>query len=145
MTTWWQVVAVAVVGGLAVTLQGQFMGLLSRHLGALEAVLITYGSGGLVIGLLMLLWRGGSLASLTGAPWYTYTTGLLGLVIVGSIGYTTARLGLVAAFTIMLASQFLLATLLDHLGWPGAVQRPLDWSRLAGIIVLLFGVWLTIR
>lgn len=145
MTTWWQVAAVAVLGGVAVTLQGQFMGLLSRRLGDLEAVLITYGSGGLVIGLLMLAWRGGSLATLAGAPWYTYTTGLLGLVIVGTIGYTAARLGLVAAFTIMLASQFLLAALLDHLGWLGAVQRPLDWSRLAGIVVLLIGVWLTIR
>lgn len=145
MTAWWQIAAVAVLGGLAVTLQGQFMGLLSRRLGDLEAVLITYGSGGLVIGLLMLVWRGGSLATLAGAPWYTYTTGLLGLVIVGTIGFTTARLGLVTAFTIMLASQFLLAALLDHLGWPGTVQRPLEWSRLAGMIVLLIGVWLTIR
>jgi bacterial/archaeal transporter family-2 protein len=145
MTVWWQVAAIAVVGGLAVTLQGQFMGLLSRRLGDLEAVLITYGGGGLTIGLLMLVWRGGSLAALTGAPWYTYTNGVLGLVIVGAIGYTAARLGLVATFTIMLASQFVLAVFLDHLGWLGAIQRPLDWSRLAGIVVLLIGVWLTIR
>lgn len=145
MSNWWQVAALAVLGGLAVTLQGQFMGMLSRRLGDLESVLITYGSGGLVIVLLTLIWRGGSLASWMGAPWYTYTTGLLGLVIVGTIGYTAARLGLVSAFTIMLASQFLLAAILDHLGWLGAVQRPFDWSRLAGIIVLLIGVWLTIR
>lgn len=145
MTNWWNVAAVAALGGLAVTLQGQFMGMLSRRLGDLEAVLITYGSGGLAIVLTMLIWRGSSLATLSGAPWYAYTTGLLGLVIVGSIGYTTARLGLVTAFTIMLASQFLLAALLDHVGWLGAMQRPLDWSRLAGMIVLLIGVWLTIR
>jgi transporter family-2 protein len=73
------------------------------------------------------------------------TTGLLGLVIVGAIAYATPRLGLVTTFTIMLASQFLLAALLDHYGLLGATLRPVDWSRLLGISVMLLGVWLTVR
>lgn len=145
MLNWWSVILVAALGGVAVTLQGQFMGMLSQRMGTLEAVFLTYGSGGVAIALLLFLMRGTQLAALISAPWYTYTTGLLGLVIVGAIGYTASRLGLVATFTVMLASQFLLAVALDHVGWLGAFHRPLDWSRGIGILVMLGGVWLTLR
>jgi hypothetical protein len=39
----------AFVAGLAVTLQGQFMGLMDRALGTKESIFITYASGGLII------------------------------------------------------------------------------------------------
>jgi transporter family-2 protein len=73
------------------------------------------------------------------------SAGILGLVIVTTIGYTVPRLGLSRAFTIIVASQFLTAALLDHFGLLGAVMRPLDLSRLLGFGVLIFGVWLIMK
>jgi transporter family-2 protein len=145
MNNLWLLFGTAVVGGVAVTLQSQFMGAMNQRLGTLESVCITYASGGLLIALVMLVLRGGQLAGWSRLPWYVLTTGLLGLVIVGAIAYATPRLGLVTTFTIMLASQFLLAALLDHYGLLGATLRPVDWSRLLGISVMLLGVWLTVR
>jgi transporter family-2 protein len=69
----------------------------------------------------------------------------MGLVIVGTISYTIPRLGLSKAFTIIVASQFLLASILDHYGLLGAVVRPMDLSRLAGMSLLVVGVWLIVR
>ena len=50
--------AIAAVAGIAVTLQSSFMGTMTQVLGTRESIFITYGSGGLLIGLIMLLARG---------------------------------------------------------------------------------------
>jgi transporter family-2 protein len=79
------------------------------------------------------------------APWYAYTSGILGLVIVGTLAYSTPRLGLVAAFTVFVAAQFLMGALVDHFGWMGAEVRPLNLARLVGMGLLLAGTWLITR
>ncbi len=112
----------AVAGGLAVTLQAQFMGVMTDRLGAvepylpsfilgaIESIFITYGTGGVAIGLVMLAMRGGNLAAWSSVPWYVLTSGLLGLLIVGAIGYTVPRLGLVAALSLFILAQFAMAS-----------------------------------
>jgi bacterial/archaeal transporter family-2 protein len=136
---------VAVIGGVAVTMQAQFMGLMDRHLGTVESVFITYGSGALVVGVVMLLLRGGNLRAWSALPWYAFLAGVIGLLIVGAIGYSVPRLGLVPALTLIVAAQFIAAAVLDHYGLLGAAVRPLDAARALGILVLLLGVWLIIR
>jgi bacterial/archaeal transporter family-2 protein len=138
-------IIIAAVGGIAITLQAQFMGVMDKNIGTLESMFITYASGGLLIGFAMLVNRGGNLSAWRSVPWYVLSAGVLGLIIVGTIGYSTQRLGLVTAFTIIVASQFIAGALLDHFGILGADLRPLDFTRLAGIGVMLLGVWLIIR
>jgi transporter family-2 protein len=135
----------AAVGGVAVALQAQFMGLMDKTMGTLESVFITYASGGILIGLVMLVHGGGNLGAWRAVPWYALTAGVMGLIIVGTIGYTVPRLGLVLAFTILVASQFLTGAVVDHFGLLGAAVRPLDPSRLLGVAVLLAGIWLIMR
>lgn len=145
MTNFWFLIALAAVGGIAVTLQGQFMGTMTRDLGTLESVFITYASGGLVISLILLVMGGGELRAWRAVPPYALTAGLLGLLIVGTIGYVTSHLGLVSTFTVIVAAQFLLAALFDHFGWLNADLHPITLSRAIGMIVLLVGVWLILR
>jgi transporter family-2 protein len=135
----------ALVSGFAVTLQAQFMGLLEDTLGTKESVVITYASGGVIAILIAAATGGLNLRLAASVPWYAYTTGLLGLVIVGTIGYVVPRMGAARGLTLILASQFLLAALIDHFGLFAAVPRPLDPSRLLGLAVMLLGVWLVVR
>jgi len=144
MDVYW-VAAVAAVGGTATAIQAHFMGLLDKRIGTLESVFITYFGGGVLIGLIMLCQRGGNLGGGEAAPWYAYTSGVLGLLIVGALAFSTPRLGLVAAFTIFVAAQFAMGALVDHFGWMGATARPVNASRLAGMAVVLVGIWLIIR
>jgi len=137
--------ALAIVSGAAITLQGQFMGLMDRALGTRESVFLTYGTGGLIATLLIFAARGGNLRAAAGVPWYAFTAGLLGLVIVSTIGYVVPRLGVARAFTLIVAAQFLLATLIDHFGWFGAALRPIDMTRALGLAVMLGGLWLVVR
>lgn len=135
----------AALGGLAAGLQAHFMGLLDRGMGTRESVFITYAFGGLVVVLAMLYWRGGNLAAWRTVPWYTLLSGALGLIVVGAVAYTVPRVGLSRAFTVIVATQFAVAALIDHYGLLGATVRPLDASRLLGIGVLIAGVWLMVR
>ena len=138
-------IIIAVIGGIAVALQGQFMGLMDKNIGTLESVFITYTSGGIIAALAMMASRGGNLKAFQTVPWYALSSGLVGLVIIGAIGYTVPRLGLSKAFTIIVTSQFLVATILDHYGLLGAAVRPMDLSRLAGMALLVGGVWLIVK
>lgn len=136
--------AIAAIGGLAVTLQGQFMGILNRSFGTNGSVLFNYVSGAIIAGVIVLSLSGGNINAKTWmqVPWYALTAGCLGLVIVGSISYTVPRLGLSVAFTVLVASQFITAMALEHFGWFGATATPIDWSRLSGIGAIILGVWL---
>ncbi len=145
MNSYFLWVMIAVIGGVTVALQGQFMGLIDKGIGTRESVFITYASGGILASIIILASRGGNLRSWQAVPWYALSAGVLGLVIVAAIGYTIPRLGLAKAFTVIVASQFLTVALLDHFGLMGAVIRPLDLSRLMGFGLLILGVWLIMR
>lgn len=136
---------VAAVAGVAVAVQALFMGHLDRSVGTIESVFLTYGSGAVLIGLVMFAMRGGNLGEWHAAPWYAYSAGLLGLIIVGCIGYATPRLGLAVTLTIMVAAQFTIAAIFHHFGLLGADQQPMDVSRLGGMVAILIGVWMITR
>lgn len=138
-------VGLALLSGLAITLQGQFMGMMDRALGTRESMFITYGSGGLLALLLIAASRGGHFGAWRAVPWYALTAGVLGLIIVGTIGYVVPRLGVARAFTLIVASQFLLAAAIDHYGLFGAHLRPIDPARGLGLAVIFAGVWLVVR
>lgn len=140
------VLLVAIVGGLAVAVQAQMVGVLDRHVGTFESVFITYFSGGLLAALLFILWRhDGNPGAWRNAPWFAFGGGAMGLIVVGAISYSVPRLGIVAAFTLLVATQFVFGAIIDHLGLLGSPVRTLDAQRLVGILVLLVGVWLIIR
>jgi len=138
-------ILLAIVAGIAVSLQGQFMGLLDRGFGTRESIFVTYAGGGLIIALLMLAFRGGNFKNWQAVPWYAFGSGILGLIIVGAIGYVVPRLGVAKGFTLIVASQFVIAALIDHFGFFGAGIRPLDVTRLLGFGLILLGVWIVVR
>ena len=139
-------ILIAALGGIAVSLQAQFMGLIDKRVGTLESVFITYGIGGLLIALWMLLQRQHNLSAAWDVlPWYAWSSGAFGLVIVATIGYSTPRLGLVTALAIIVGAQFATGAIIDHFGLFGAEVRPLDLARIAGLGLILVGVWLTFR
>jgi transporter family-2 protein len=138
-------IGIAIMGGVAIALQGQFMGLLEHALGTVTGVFITYAGGGLMIALILIVFRGSNLKNWQGVPWYAFSSGILGLIIVGSIGYVVPRLGVAKGFTLIVASQFLIASPIDHFGFFGAVVRPMEMTRSLGLCLMLLGVWLVVK
>ena len=139
------VVAAAVLCGVAIAVQAQFIGVLQRQMGTLESIFITYFSGGVVIGLVMLLARGGNLGAGAGVPWYAYSAGLVGLLIIGALARTVGDLGLVPALVLITVSQFVVGAVIDHFGLFGAVVAPIDLAKVSGFALLGLGTYLVLR
>jgi len=139
------VLGLAIIGGIAIVVQGQLMGVMTQALGPLESVFITYWGGAMAVGLMMAGARGGNLGAFTTVPWYTLGAGLVGLIIIGTIGYVVPRLGVAGGFTVIVATQFVAGVMIDHYGWLGAVVRPFDLSKLIGLGLMMIGVALLVR
>lgn len=137
------VVLIGVVGGLAGALQAQFLGIMQDKAGTLASTFVTYGGGGLAIGLVMLALRGTRLSDLREVPWWAMTAGLMGLLIVASLGITVSRLGLGSGLTLFTGSTLVLAAMIDHLGLFGEV-RLLDLRRITGVAMVILGTWLVV-
>lgn len=138
------VIAIAIIAGLCVALQGQFIGSMTRSAGAPTSVVITYGAGAILAAIIWLT-RGAPVHGVRQFPWYAWTSGALGLVIVGGIGFATPRLGLSRTIIITVAAQLLAAILIDHFGLFSAPQRAIDVWRALGYAVTIAGVWLVVR
>lgn len=121
------------------------MGILEKNVGTSGGLFINYASGALLAVVILSIWKGGNIKGMVEVPWYALTVGVLGLVIAGAIGYTAPRLGLTTAFSIFVATQFIVSMALESFGLLGAVARPLEMSRLVGVATLIAGVWLTAK
>lgn len=137
-------ILIAVLAGIAVALQGQFMGTMTRTVGTATSVLITYGIGAIVATILWLTRRDPA-APIREVPWYAWSAGILGLVIVGGIGFAAPRLGLSRTIVITIAAQLAAAILIDHFGWFGAQQRAFDAMRGVGVALTVAGAWLVVK
>ena len=55
------------------------------------------------------------------------------------------RVGVAAAIITIVAGQLMVSAVLDHFGLLGASVRPLDPTRILGMVVVFVGVWLTVK
>jgi len=139
----WVIVA-AMLGGLAGALQSQFLGVMEERVGTLASTFVTYAGGGLAITALMLVFQGNRMSELRELPWWAYTAGLLGLVVVAALGMSVSRLGLGAGLTLVTGAILVLGAIIEHFGWFGDA-RSIDGPRLLGIAMVVFGTWLVVR
>jgi transporter family-2 protein len=139
------IILIGLAGGVAAGLQTPLVSLISQRQGILESAFIVHLSGAVISLIPLLLLGGGNLAQWRTLPWYALGTGVFGLTVIASISYLIPRVGIAAAITAIVAGQLLIGALLDHFGFLGASVRSLDPARLVGLLVVLAGVWLTVR
>lgn len=138
------IILIGLAGGVAVGLQSPMASMLTQRLGIFESVFIVH-VGGAIVALIPMLIYGSKLSQWRGVPWYTLGAGIFGLVVIAAISYMIPRVGVAASIITIVAGQLLVGTILDQFGWLGASLRPLDLTRVIGLAVVLFGVWLTVK
>lgn len=137
------VLLVGLAGGLAGALQSQSLGVMQDKAGTLASTFVTYAGGGLAVGMLMVAMGGARLSDLREVPWWAFTSGLMGLVVVASLGITVSNLGLGSGLTLFTGATLILAAVIDHLGL-FTDAHTLGARRLAGIAFVIFGTWLVV-
>ena len=139
------ILLIGLAGGIAVGLQSPLASMMSQRLGTLESIFIVHAGGALIALIPLLVYGGGKLSQWRTVPWYALVAGVFGLVVIGAISYMIPRIGVAGSIITVVAGQLLVGTILDQFGWLGAMQRPLDATRLLGLAVVLIGVWLTVK
>lgn len=138
------IILIGLAGGVAIGLQSPMASMITQRLGLFESVFIVH-LGGAVIALIPILIYGSKLGQWRNVPWYLLGAGFFGLVVIGSISFMIPRIGVAAAITTIIAGQLFVGTILDHYGLLGATVKSLDATRAFGLLVVLAGVWLTVK
>jgi transporter family-2 protein len=139
------IILIGLAGGVAVGLQSPLASMLTQRLGMFESVFIVHIGGAILALLPIVIYGGGKLAQWRTVPWYALGAGIFGLVVIGAISYMIPRIGVAGAITTIVAGQLLVSVILDQFGWLGTVTRPMELSRAIGLVVVLLGVWLTVK
>ena len=139
------IMLIGLAGGIAVGLQAPMASMITQRLGTFESVFIVHLGGALIALLPLLFYGGGSLVKWKELPWYTLLAGGFGLIVIGALSYMIPNVGVAAAVITIVAGQMLVSTVLDHFGWLGGMGRPMDLTRVIGLLVVLAGVWITVK
>lgn len=73
-------------------------------------------------------------------PWWLWTGGVIGAAFVFGALFVAPRIGAAAFAAATIFGSAVAALAIDHWGWFGFAERPLDAMRLAGAACLLVGV-----
>lgn len=86
-----------------------------------------------------------AVAQAVAGPWWLWIGGVLGAIYVASAAAITPRLGAGVFLVCVVAGQIVASVLVDHFGLMGMVARPVNLMRLAGVSLILGGVFLVVQ
>ncbi|QEG38403.1 DMT family transporter [Roseimaritima ulvae] len=142
-------VVVGLLAGCLLGTQPSANGYLGRHLAhPLQAAVISFGSGFVI--LLVLSIANGVFPPRfstppTGLPWWVWSGGAIGTVLVTTSLIFVPRIGSLTWFAAVITGQVLAALILDQWGMMGNPRSPASPLRLLGAAMLIGGILLITR
>jgi transporter family-2 protein len=136
------IVVIGLIGGIAVGIQSPIAGMMGQRVGGTASSFIIHFSGMLLSGLLLFIRGGEKIRDWRTLPWYMLGAGILGVILIQTINITLPRLGGTMMITLIIIGQLLTGVVIDHFGFLGVAVRPVDVTRIIGVIVLLVGGYL---
>jgi transporter family-2 protein len=139
-------VALAVLAGLAGSVQVAVMGRFGGRIGVFEALSFSTAVQLLFSLLILLAVRGGTgaLPSAFRTPAWMWIGGLMGLTVVTAITFAQPRIGAAATIGILIAGQILMGAIIDRFGLFGVEQIAISPVRVLGIALLGVGAALSL-
>jgi len=139
---------IALVAGAMMPTQAAINNKLAISVGSpVLAALISFVVGTVALFVYALL-SGESLSALRAAgsaPPVAWIGGLMGAFFVASAVVLVPRLGVALTFSLIIAGQMIVTLIIDHFGFLGLEVRPVNWARIAGILLITGGVALIRR
>lgn len=87
----------------------------------------------------------GDLATVKNAPPVALIGGFLGAFFVSVMATIIPRVSVALAFSLAIAGQMFVTLLIDHFGWLGATEKPINLFRVLGAVLITVGVILIRR
>jgi transporter family-2 protein len=140
--------ALALIGGVSVVIQQVLNANLRSELNsAVWSGFMSYVLGLLCMVLLAIVLRepipaAGVVARI---PVWAWSGGLFGAIFIVLSILVAKQLGAATLIALLVTGQMIASIIIDHFGWLGLTQRPIDLPRLIGSILLIGGVVLIRR
>ncbi|WP_431483330.1 DMT family transporter [Pseudomonas solani] len=145
-SAWW-LLALPFIAGAFLPLQAGINGLLSKQVSSvMGAALISFLVGTVALFAVAAVQRElPSFTSLKGLTWWHWSGGLLGAVFIATAAFAGPRIGAMLFMALVLAGQLSMALVLDHYGWAGYREAPISLGKIAGMALIIGGVWMIRR
>ncbi|HVU75994.1 MAG TPA: DMT family transporter [Gaiellaceae bacterium] len=139
-------VALAVIGGLAGSVQVAVMGRFGGRVGVFEALAFSTAIQlVLALGVVFAVRGGlGGLHHVTKTPLWMWAGGLMGFTVVSAITFAQPRIGATAVIGILIAGQLVMGAMIDRFGLFGVEQIDISPARALGIVLLGIGAALSL-
>ncbi|MDJ0909052.1 MAG: DMT family transporter [Woeseiaceae bacterium] len=139
------VIAIGLLGGVAVGTQAPIAGAMGQRIGGASSSLIVHLGGAVASLVLVIVRKGELLHEWRSLPWYMLGCGAFGLVLYLSLTHTLPKIGATSAITLLIVGQLLAGLVIDHFGAFGIEMRSVDATRIGAVVLLLAGAYLMVR
>ena len=137
---------VALLTGIAIAVQSTLTSRVGGVIGDIRTGILTNTLGGVAAGTLMLIWLLREGPQTWKVPPVviaaTALSGILGVLIITGISFSLQRAGIAAGLASVILGQLALSFIIDLIGIGGAEPIPVSASRIVGLLVAAFGVYL---
>jgi transporter family-2 protein len=137
---------VALLTGIAIAVQSTMTSRVGGIIGDIRTGILTNTLGGIAAGSLMLIWLLREGPEVWKVPpvviGVTALSGMLGVLIITGISFSLQRAGVAAGLASVILGQLVISFLVDSLGIGGVEPIPISATRILGILVSGFGVYL---
>ncbi len=133
-------ILLAVLAGICAGIQPGINAGVGKIIGSLEGALVSFGVGFFILLGIVTFFGSGDFSKITVVPKPYFLAGVLGAIVVTSLIFTVSAIGSAASLTILVAVQLIVAMVVDHFGWFGAVRIPIDFYRIGGLVLMLLGI-----
>ena len=132
----------AIIGGIAVAIQGQINGGLGKKVGVFEASFVSFAIGTLALLFAVLFFGKGNLLVLSTVPKWQLFGGLLGVIYLTISIFVIPKIGVAPTFASIIAGQIIMGAIIDHFGLFGGVRNPIDIQKISAIMLLFISLYL---
>ena len=139
-------VLLAILAGLAGSVQVAVMGRFGGRIGVLEALTFATAVQLILSATILVVARTGlgGLGGAVRAPAWMWLGGLMGLTVVFAITFAQPRIGATATIGILIAGQLVMGALIDRYGLFGVEPIEMSLPRAIGIVLLGIGAGLSL-
>ncbi|GIO22683.1 DMT family transporter [Oceanobacillus sp. J11TS1] len=130
----------SLIGGVLLSAQSSVNGAFSSKAGTLESAFLTFITGGLMLFIVVLFFGTGNFLSFLEAPKWQLAAVWFGVGYLFLTILAVPKIGIIATNLSAIIGQLSMGMLIDHFGWFGGMQIPLDLKRLLALGLMLIAL-----
>lgn len=133
---------VALIAGVALSIEGSMYAVLGESIGKLESSLYNFAVGTIILGIALLFLGKGSLSYTVKAPKWQLTGGLLGVIYLTILVIGIPVIGVGLAMSSVVVGQMVMSMIIEHRGWLGSPKIKVKMEKIIAVALMIVSLFL---